>query len=445
MKGASVMQISRQIRAVCVVLCAALLLTAASGCAPSQPAAPPKTEPKPEPVREIKIGAIYPLSGASAATGEDCRWGIELAAEIINNKYDFNLPLAKDAGLPNLGGAKVKFIFTDHQGVPEKGMSEAERLITQEKVTAVMGTFFSSVAAPTSQVCERYKIPFLTADTTSPSLKQRDFKWFFRINPDDELISENAFQLIQSLEKEKNVSLKRIAVIHENTLWGNDVGQYMTTFAQKHGYQIVQKISYTAKSADVTSEVQKVIASKPDVLIHASYVSDAILFMKTYKQMNFAPKAFIAQGAGFYDVSYVPTLGKDGDYVFTIEFWSESLAKFKPQITKLNEIYTKKFGRSMNGASARTFMGALTLADAINRAKTTDAEAIRKALLATSIPADQVILPWEGIKIQEKDGQNPLGQVMYCQILNGKYVPVWPFHLKTQDLVYPFPAWNKRN
>ncbi len=432
-------------RILVIVACLGLLVTSVlvPGCA--QQATPPKKEePKKEAPKEIKIAALYPLSGASATTGLDCKWGIELAQEVINGNYDFNVPLDKGEGLPNLGGAKVNFIFSDHQGVPEKGMSEAERMITQEKVVAVMGTFFSSVAAPASQVCERYKIPFFSADTTSPSLRKRDFKWFFRINPDDELISENAFQFIADVEKDKKVSLKRVALVHENTLWGNDVSTYMAQYAPKYGYTMVADIAYTSKSADVSSEVQKLIASKPDVLIQASYVSDAILFMKTYKQMNWTPKLFVAQGAGFYDVSYLQTLGKDGENVYTIEFWSDSLVKFKPQIPKLNEIFQKKFGRPMNGTSARTFMGALTLADAINRAKSTDPEAIRKALIETNIPADQIILPWAGIKINEKDGQNPLGQVMYCEILDGKYVPVWPFSLKMKDLTYPMPPWKGR-
>ncbi len=130
----------------------------------------------------IKIGAIYPLTGPSATTGLDCRYGIELAQEIINKSYDMDLVMAREDGLVNLGGSDINFIFTDHQGLPERGMSEAERLITQENVTAIMGTFFSNVAAPTSQVCERYKVPFLSADTTSPSLRKRVLNGFLELS-----------------------------------------------------------------------------------------------------------------------------------------------------------------------------------------------------------------------------------------------------------------------
>src|ERR1700743_3943345 len=78
---------------------------------------------------EVAIGVIYPLSGASAQIGVDAQKAFETAADIINKNYDFDLPLARGAGLPGLGGAKVKLVFADHQADPQKGRAEAERLI----------------------------------------------------------------------------------------------------------------------------------------------------------------------------------------------------------------------------------------------------------------------------------------------------------------------------
>ena len=82
---------------------------------------------------EIVIGALYPLSGASAPSGVDARHALETAVDIINNIIDLDLPLAKSAGLAGFGGAKVTVVYADHQGDPQKGRAEAERLITQER------------------------------------------------------------------------------------------------------------------------------------------------------------------------------------------------------------------------------------------------------------------------------------------------------------------------
>src|ERR1700755_3265864 len=100
---------------------------------------------------DIRIGLTYPLSGNAAQIGVDAQKAFETAAEVINNNYDFDLPMAKGAGLPALGGAKVKLIFADHQSDPQKGRAEAERLITQEKVCAVVRTQQKSVGGPLRQ------------------------------------------------------------------------------------------------------------------------------------------------------------------------------------------------------------------------------------------------------------------------------------------------------
>ena len=89
---------------------------------------------------EVVIGATYPLSGSGAQVGVDAQRAFETAIDIINNDQEFDLPLAKGVGLPGLGGAKIRIVYADTQGDPQKGRAEAERLITQEKVCAILGS-----------------------------------------------------------------------------------------------------------------------------------------------------------------------------------------------------------------------------------------------------------------------------------------------------------------
>ena len=98
---------------------------------------------------EVRIGVILPLTGAAASTGLELKNAAELAAEIVNQDMkDLSLPLAAGAGLPNLKGAKVKLVFADHQGNPQVGATEAERLITQEKVAALGGCWWPLFITP---------------------------------------------------------------------------------------------------------------------------------------------------------------------------------------------------------------------------------------------------------------------------------------------------------
>ena len=127
----------------------------------------------------IKIGALYPLTGNLAATGSENKRGVDLAVDIINGKYDLNLPLAKDEGIPGLGGARIEIVYADTKGDPRNGLAEAERLITQEKVVALIGAYQSAVTKTASQAAERLKIPFVCSDSSSPTLTERDFRYFF--------------------------------------------------------------------------------------------------------------------------------------------------------------------------------------------------------------------------------------------------------------------------
>src|SRR5437773_11614645 len=130
----------------------------------------------------VKIGAIYPLSGNAASAGGFSKAAIELAVDLINNGNPNlkDVPLADGKGLPSLGGAKLEVIFADNQGTPAAGQNQALRLITEEKVVALIGAYQSGITVTTSAIAERPGIPFLTPESVASNLTERGFKWFFR-------------------------------------------------------------------------------------------------------------------------------------------------------------------------------------------------------------------------------------------------------------------------
>lgn len=393
----------------------------------------------------VRIGALYPLSGPQAPTGLDMKNGVELAAEIVNGEFlDLNLPLAKEAGMPNLGGKKLEVIYGDHQASPETGMSEAERLYVEEKAVAIVGCYNSGVTATASQVAERLQKPFMNPDSVSPTLIERGFKWFFRLTPDDRMFTANMFKFLEDLDKSKGFKVNRLAIVNENTLWGQDFAEEAKRVAAEKNYQIVEHIVYPANTAEVTAEVQRLKASNPDVILQASYVSDAILFTKTFKEQDYNPQGLLANAAGYVDAAFVETLQKDAEYYITRSVWSEDLLETKPVAAKVNELYFERYGVNMNENSARAFVGTIVLADAINRAGGTDPEQIRKAILDTSIPDEQIVLAWKGIKFDPENGQNILGNAVMVQIQDGKYATVWPFDVAAADIVWPLPSWSSR-
>lgn len=395
--------------------------------------------------QEIKIGVIYPLTGAAASSGAEMKNALELAADVINNgaKGIPDLPFSAGGGLPNLKGAKIKLVFADHQGNPQVGATEAERLITQEKVVALVGAYFSNVTATASQVAERYKVPFVNPESSSATLTQRNFKWFFRTTPHDDLFVQNFFEFFKDVEAKKGIKIKQIGTFNENTLWGNETTKLESKLASEKGYNLVKTITYPAKSTQLTSEVQSLKAGGPQVVLQSSYLGDAILSMKSYKELGFSPEMILANNAGFTDTEFIHTLGKDADYVITREVWSLDLAKNNPLIKQVNDLFHTRYKANFTGNSSRTFTGLMTLADAINRAGSSEPEAIRKALTETNIPGNKLIMPWKGVKF-DAQGQNIYGSGILVQIIDGKYNTVWPFNLATKDIVWPMPKWDQR-
>jgi branched-chain amino acid transport system substrate-binding protein len=393
---------------------------------------------------DVKVGVLYPLTGPAAQAGIDAKIACELAADIVNtgNYKNLNVPLSK-TGLSNFKGGKLVLTVADHQGKPDLGLSEAERLISQEKVNAVLGCYHSAVTETASMVAERMKTPFFAPESSSPKLSRRGFKWFFRSSPHDETFSEGMFQCVAELSKKRNIKFQTIAVIYEDTLYGKDSSRIESELAAKAGYKVVADIAYRRGATSLTSEVLKLKAANPDILFPTSYAPDAILLTKTSKELDYNPKMVMAQNSGHTDPTFTEALGKDVDGISSRTEFSLDLAKAKPLVKEVNDLFKARSGRDFSGTSARAFVGMLVLAEAINRAGSTKPEAIQDALKKTNIPADQLITPWRGVKFDET-GQNILVDAIVIQYSEAKQHTVWPFNLAAKDLVYPIPRWSER-
>lgn len=394
--------------------------------------------------KEVVIGVLYPMTGPSAQIGIDALNVIQVALDIINNDVNVNLPLGKGVGLPRLGNAKVRIVKVDHQGKPEIGLSEAERLITQEKVHALFGAYFSSVTNTASQVAERMGIPFMNADSSSPALTERGFKWFFRTSPHDEHFSVVMFEFMKDLEKKRNVQFKSVAILNEDTTFGTDSSKVQEALAKKYNFQVAAKIAFRAGTTSLDAEVGRMKSANADVFLPSLYTSDAMLLTRTMRNLDYNPKLLIAQNAGYTDPKFVTEMGKDAEAAITRAPFALDLAAKKPLIPTVNDMFKKlSGGRDMADVSARAFTGFLTLVDAINRAGSTDPAAVQKALRETDIPADQLLMPWTGVKFDDK-GQNIGVRAILQQLQGGSYHTIYPFDLALKDAIYPIPAWSQR-
>jgi len=384
---------------------------------------------------EIVIGATYPMSGANAQIGVDATHAFNTALDIINNDVDLDIIMAKGVGLPGLGGAKMRLVVADHQSDPQKGRAEAERLITQEKVSALIGTYQSAVAATVSQTAERYQTPFLSADNSSPSLHRRGLKYYFRAAAHDEMFSKAMFDFFDDLKK-KGQKIETLALFHEDTIFGTDSANAQQKLAQERGYKVLLAIKYRANSPSLTAEVQQLKAADADVLMPSSYTTDGILLVKTMAELGYKPKAIVAQDAGFSEKALYDAVGDKLEGVISRASFSLDLAQKRPAVGKVNDMFKAKSGKDLNDLTSRQVMGLLVLAEAIDRAKSADGEKIREALTKTDIPGDKTIMPWKDVKFDEM-GQNNDCDPVLLQYVKGKFVTIFPPQGAVAEAIWP--------
>jgi len=391
--------------------------------------------------KTVKIGGVYPLSGNAASAGVHGKAAIETAIDIINNAHPElgNLPLAKNAGLAGLGGAKVEMVFADNQGSPAVGQNQALRLITEEKVVALSGAYQSGITLTTSAISEKYGIPYVNGESVAANLTERGFKWFFRVTPVAADFAKIYLDFLKDM-KAGGVKTDNVAIVHENTEYGTSVAGVIASVFKDNGLAIAQDIAYSANTTDVQSQVLQLKEKKPDVVIMVSYTSDAILYAKTMQSLDYKPPMMIADNSGFSDPSFIKAVGKIAQGVFNRSSWGVGPAG-SPSFL-INEMYKKKSGGDdLDDTSARQMQGFFVLCDAIDRAGSTEPAKIQAALKATDLKPDQLIMGYKGVKFDDK-GQNVLASGLVIQLQDGEnYVPVWPKDRARTAPVLPYRGW----
>ena len=386
---------------------------------------------------DVVIGAIYPLTGNAAQIGADAQAAIGVISEIINGTHDpVPMLMGRGGGLSNMGGAKIRVVFADHQNDPQKARAEAERLITQEKVSTLVGSYTSATAATISQVAERYEVPYLALDNSSPSLNQRGLKWFFRTSPHDEMFTTAMFDFMKAVGAKTGRPAKSVALFYEDSIFGSDSAGVQRKMAQANGMEIAADIKYRANSPSLSTEAQKLKAADADVMLPSSYTSDALLIMRSMQEIGYTPKAVLAQAAGFQEQAFLTGAGKLADGVMSRSSFALDAAKSRPAIPAVNGMYRAKAGKDLNDNTSRQVVGLQVLADAINRAKSGKPDDIRKALMATDVPGKETIMPWQGVKF-DSTGQNTEATPVIQQVDSGTYRTIYP-----ADVAAVEPVWN---
>jgi branched-chain amino acid transport system substrate-binding protein len=378
--------------------------------------------------REIKVGHIHPLTGPVAVDGISMKNGIALAFDQINAA----------GGIKALGGARLRLVSADSEGKPQTAAAEAERLI-RDGVVAIIGAWLSSNTLVTTPIAERNQIPQLIELSIVDQILARGFKYSFRITYGSGMAVQKNVEYIKEIAKATGREVKTAVYLHEDSAYGTSLGEEWEKVGPRNGIQLLARIPYSSKTADLTSEVSKAKALNPDVLLSSGYRPDSILLVRTLAELkaNFLG-VFGCQSAGFYHPTFHEAVGKPAEFLFDTD---QGVSRRSPHGQRLQRDYKTRYNEDMALGAAYAYTAALVLKDALERAGTTEGPKLRDAIAATSL-ADHP-LPQAEIRF-DATGQNVNAAPVGYQWQGKDIRIVWPPDQAEVKPIFPVPRWEQR-
>jgi branched-chain amino acid transport system substrate-binding protein len=364
----------------------------------------------------IKIGASMSVTGTYAKPGSYQKEGYDICIDELNGKG-------------GLLGRKVELVIYDDQSQPATAVKLYEKLITEDKVDAVMGPYSSAVSEAVANVTEKYKKVMVAPLAATTSIFKKGRKYIFMvITP-----AENYLDGLIDMAAKRG--LKTVAIINEDTLFPKASAAGTAEAAKKRGMQVVLQEAYPKGNTDFSALLVKIKAANPDVIAAGTYFDDAVAITRQMKELNVNPKMFGLTVGGdlpeFYDL-----LKQNAEYIYGSTQWDESLPY--PGQKEFLAAYTKKFKHEPSYHAAAGYAGCLIYGEAVKRAGTLDADRVREQLLKMEIKT-----AFGDYKV-EADGFQVAHKMVMLQWQDGKRVVVWPDDLASGKMRYPTPEWGKR-
>jgi len=365
---------------------------------------------------EINVGVILPLSGANAQFGINSRQGLELVADELNAA----------GGIKSLGGAKIKLIMADATSQPTTAATVAQRLITSNRCTSLIGAYASSLTLAVSEVTERRGIPFLTM-SFSDVLTERGFKHIFQVVSKGSVLGQAQYDYAAAVVAGAD-KIKKIAIMYEDTAYGTSQAVGVRNAAKKAGAEVVMDEAYPLGITDVTPLINKLRASGAELVFPISYLNDSLLIIRVMRQQKLTLPV-VGGAAGYVIPDFAKALGEYAQGVLSI---APANYDQKPEYT---DRYRKRFGTFMPHEALEHAVCLGVLAQALEAAASDKAQAVAKALRGPRFDQGwSGVMSGGGVQFDEH-GLNTLAQPIMIQWQNNELVSVWPKALARGKLI----------
>ena len=350
--------------------------------------------------KPVKIGVLTPLSPpGDAGAGQFIVRGAKMAMEEINAKG-------------GIGGRKVELVIEDDSGTPEKAVAGFRKLATQDQVAGVMGQFHSSAMLAAMDLADQFKIPFFATQASARSITEKHKEYTFRTH----VIDPDRVRLWNRWIMERG--FKRVFIFAENTDYGTGLVEETKKLFPTMGVKAeLDSALFDRTSVDLTPQLLKIKAWKPDVILNAAVGTPVYLMIKQAYDVGLFPAVPMLVS---YDVPVRPefwkTVGEKGNFISYIIYYHPTM-KLPGRGDAMRKKYIEQFKEEPVYSAFNGYTQVMVIADAVAAAKSDRGEDVAKALLAGKFEG------WNGT-ITFTRGEGPYWQQWTPPMLITQYTKV---------------------
>ena len=372
--------------------------------------------------KTVKVGVLHPVTGALAYSGQQCRMGALMAIEDIN----------KAGGIKSLGGAKIEAMLGDAQSSPQAGTAEIEKM-NEAGVSAVVGAFASAICLATTQAAAKYNLPHVVDVGVADQIVERGLKNTFRFGPGYKKCAEVAVANLHVLNTAAGKPARSVMIIHEESLFGTGTANLLSKELPGYGYDVKEVIKHANPTRDFNNIALRIKQVNPDIVIPANYYNEYALLVRTMQQQKITPKAiYSVLGGAASSYKFVKEFPEAANGIIDCNHWFNPRDKRSLELKKRVEAQGQFFSYEV----FMTYTAMTLLADAIERAKSTDRAAIIDALNKSTF--SNHIMPYGAT--QFVNGQNMGAQPLMTQVVKGDIKVIVPRDYREVEPIFPLKA-----
>lgn len=372
----------------------------------------------------IRIGALFPFTGDLALLGEESFRGVELAVEEFNANG-------------GLDGREVEIVKGDAVD-PDAAQAEANRLINQENVLNIVGSYSSGVAFAASEVAERNGGLYWELGAVADNVTDRGYESIIRTNPPASMFSVVHVNFIKDVVTEelgKDLGDLKVAIAHEDSSYGTTIADEAEKLAAEEGINVVSVQPYSSSSNDLSSVLLNIRQAEPDVLIVVSYINDAILISRQMNELGVEVPVFIGSGGGHTMADFQDAVGEQAEGVLNIDFPQYEINRdATPGMDEFVEAYEEKYGSEpRSGHSVANYMGMKVVLDIITEnGGDLDPQTLRDVAMDYTVEKGETATGW-GVDFDPKTGQNLESEPYITQWIDGELLTVYPEEVAVEE------------